>query len=1160
MQTLPPQSFLGWKVSVTVLHLLAISSAVYRLRHRFRIRRAWWDDYVVFVPLALDAIYTPLFWIRFLHREDTTSRLYEIMRSYWLSTVPFLLVIWSSRIALSLSLARLFPQKHAARLWSFFLVITMGLSCLSCFLVSALSCHHSSALLVVNDKKDCESGADGFPIRTLYLFAEDFVADALLVLSPIFLFWKLKLPRRERILVLMVFSGSVLTLMSAVVFTILNNDHMVSLGPDARIIIAGLQYIEAGISLFASNLAVVSTCFYQRILRYYKLERPRLGSTEETARLRSRPCTCFEGTPTPLTLTEVSISNIFESDRSEHPETQEAVHSLQIDTTLPVSSTQPPLVLLKPSKTRWFSHRNRIWDGRAIAVSTTILRIIHRFRMRKAWWDDYILFIPLVFNLAYWVVFCWGYSQPTGLRSSKDDDSTQDSIFDSYWLATFPGILVWWGTRTVQALTLTRTLPISHPMRRWSYILIAIDTVLGLVGIAVTIGTCNVASALLNHGEFQECVKGPGGFSVHNIFLFAGTGFFPFEDRGLTDIAAPVSLTTDVLLVTFSTLLLCRVAFSNPDRRVVVAVLTASVIMILYTISYLVIIDTKAVLMGRSFALIETGLHNIKTGFALLLCNLPVIVTCLFPHLYRSRSIESSSGPSSASESGMYSYSSHSCCSGPPTPLTLTDISEFSCTTSHRSVVSEELFGSIYSSWHASQATSSCSAVEMDEKLPTTDEPENTSTVLPPQSYVAWKGIVLLNSFCTSTYMMSSLPVSTAILHALSTASTIYRLVHRFRIHRTWWDDRLVFVALLSNVLYGILFLIRFKHRGSFDPPSHCSLTYLGITVIYPVLAPEGYQILSSYWLSLFPYLLSVWTMLRSARGVLSLSLGRIFPDKHPARTLSYFLSTLMIISFVGCTVTPAVSCRYPSPLLILYEATYCATVDGKYLVSMIVLVTASEDSIVCDVLLFISPLIVFWRIKLPLLERRLVLIFFCGSVLTLSMAFVFAILFLNRRIFTGEDWLIILIGMFNIESAAHAFPSLSLKIPIPKAAVALFASNLIVVSTCLYQAVRRVRRQGRDPRPVDESRGRAPQIESAPSRLCSCVRQSDRSPPPERLTLTEISTYLSSLPPMDDEIRAARISDDASHSSKTNLVDMLVLPPQSYLGWKGGFLPFQAP
>ena len=67
-------------VSVTVLHLLAISSAVYRLRHRFRIRRAWWDDYVVFVPLALDVVYTPLFWVRFLHRGNYIGLYFKIIR------------------------------------------------------------------------------------------------------------------------------------------------------------------------------------------------------------------------------------------------------------------------------------------------------------------------------------------------------------------------------------------------------------------------------------------------------------------------------------------------------------------------------------------------------------------------------------------------------------------------------------------------------------------------------------------------------------------------------------------------------------------------------------------------------------------------------------------------------------------------------------------------------------------------------------------------------------------------------------------------------------------------------------------------------------------------------------------------------------------------
>ncbi|KAF8901921.1 hypothetical protein CPB84DRAFT_1777023 [Gymnopilus junonius] len=304
MGTLPPQSYLGWKVSVTVLQALAICSAIYRLAHRIRIRRAWWDDYIVFIPLVLEAVYCPLFWVQFRRRGDTTSLASRVSRSYWLSTIPFMTILWSTRIALSLSLARLFPKKHAARLWSFVLVVVMIVSGISCLLVSALTCHRSL-------------GANGFPVRTLYIFAEDFTSDALLILSPTILFRRLKLPRRERIIILLVFSGSALTLMYAVVFAILNNNHMVSLGTDSTIIIAGLQNIEVAISLFVCNLAVVSTCFYQAILRYYKLERPELVSSEDTARGHSQQCTCFSPTPTALTLTEISISNFFDSERSQ---------------------------------------------------------------------------------------------------------------------------------------------------------------------------------------------------------------------------------------------------------------------------------------------------------------------------------------------------------------------------------------------------------------------------------------------------------------------------------------------------------------------------------------------------------------------------------------------------------------------------------------------------------------------------------------------------------------------------------------------------------------------------------------------------------------------------------------------------------------------------
>ncbi|KAF8901918.1 hypothetical protein CPB84DRAFT_911691 [Gymnopilus junonius] len=346
--------------------------------------------------------------------------------------------------------------------------------------------------------------------------------------------------------------------------------------------------------------------------------------------------------------------------------------------------------------------------------------------------------------------------------------------------------------------------------------------------------------------------------------------------------------------------------------------------------------------------------------------------------------------------------------------------------------------------------------------------------ILPPQSYIGWK-------------------VSISILHALSAGCTIYRLIHRFRIHRIWWDDRLIFIPLVFNILYCVLAWIRFSHR-----------------VINPLLGSRTYEILNSYWLSLLPYLITVWT----TRMVLALSLGRIFPHKHPARQWSYFLSILMAFSFIGCALAAALSCSYISPLMILYETTYCATLDGRYVVSMIILVA---DNMLCDVLLFISPLLLFWRVKLPLSERRLVLVFFCGSILTLLLSIAFTVLFLNRRIYAGNDWLLILIGVFNID-----------------AAVSLFASNMIVISTCFYQALRRLRSREKVVQ-HSTARNRTSHFSSPRTGPCSCVRQSQRSPSPEHLTLTEISTYISS-PPLSQGPQHSRLHDDISNSEKSEL------------------------
>ncbi|KAF8153755.1 hypothetical protein B0H34DRAFT_753183 [Crassisporium funariophilum] len=263
---LPPQSYLAWKVSLTFVHALAIGSGVYRLVHRFRLQKTWWDDYIVFVPLVLEIPSIVLFWIRFPHRFDPNvpipSRL-QALDSYWLSTLPFLTIIWSTRAILALSVARIFPPRHRARLASLILAYSMGIAWVACILVTTLSCKKlRSNKLLENELKDCIKGVGGFPRVNIFLFTVDFLADAILVAAPLVFFWKIKLPRAEHRLILSVSCGSFLTLLSAIAFAALTISN-INLGEDSFLIIAGLGRLEAAVSLMVCNLAVVITCLYR---------------------------------------------------------------------------------------------------------------------------------------------------------------------------------------------------------------------------------------------------------------------------------------------------------------------------------------------------------------------------------------------------------------------------------------------------------------------------------------------------------------------------------------------------------------------------------------------------------------------------------------------------------------------------------------------------------------------------------------------------------------------------------------------------------------------------------------------------------------------------------------------------------------------------------
>ena len=69
------------------------------------------------------------------------------------------------------------------------------------------------------------------------------MGDTVLVLFPLAVLWKIRLPRRERVLVLAVFSSSILTLLSALILTIMAFSP-IDLGPQPNLLMTGLGHVE----------------------------------------------------------------------------------------------------------------------------------------------------------------------------------------------------------------------------------------------------------------------------------------------------------------------------------------------------------------------------------------------------------------------------------------------------------------------------------------------------------------------------------------------------------------------------------------------------------------------------------------------------------------------------------------------------------------------------------------------------------------------------------------------------------------------------------------------------------------------------------------------------------------------------------------------------
>ncbi|KAF9246344.1 hypothetical protein BU15DRAFT_70443 [Melanogaster broomeanus] len=243
----------GWAhstvVVVSTFHALSIAVTSFRLWYRSWKRQLWWEDAWAGVGMAAAIVNLVSIWFVTAPPGDAGRII-----AYWHLIIAFTTCLWSTRLSIVCSIIRLSPR--GGRLWKVAIISAAAFSImfLSLLVQKIYYCAHDTWWYSL-EQINCHLGTT-FSATQLSM---DITSDISLVILPVQLVREVNVSRDQRIIVLSVFSSSILvSLISAVHFAFM-------LEPDvySQILTAQLEIALSGI---VCNLLVIVTCIY-RLLR-----------------------------------------------------------------------------------------------------------------------------------------------------------------------------------------------------------------------------------------------------------------------------------------------------------------------------------------------------------------------------------------------------------------------------------------------------------------------------------------------------------------------------------------------------------------------------------------------------------------------------------------------------------------------------------------------------------------------------------------------------------------------------------------------------------------------------------------------------------------------------------------------------------------------------
>ncbi|KAK1218574.1 hypothetical protein PQX77_018734 [Marasmius sp. AFHP31] len=227
----------GLRAGATVLHVIALVFTTFRLVHRARIQRFSWDDGFALMAFLLGTLELLCLWLIVVveNKYSFGSHSFNNVQSglFWIEA-RLTRACSFTRISLWLSIRRILAPSKLRTTYAALIVVTF---------VSAV------VLVAVKARK----------IIGVFQTIIDIALSFLLIVMPIYALRSMDLPRAKRNLLIFVFTGSIGTLVAALVH------NAIVLRVDARLNFFTTHY-EAAVALIVCNIHIVIPRIYMKLL------------------------------------------------------------------------------------------------------------------------------------------------------------------------------------------------------------------------------------------------------------------------------------------------------------------------------------------------------------------------------------------------------------------------------------------------------------------------------------------------------------------------------------------------------------------------------------------------------------------------------------------------------------------------------------------------------------------------------------------------------------------------------------------------------------------------------------------------------------------------------------------------------------------------------